>query len=236
MCGRYALTTPPQVVAALFDLIHEPPYELRYNVAPTQEAPVVRAAADGEERRLDLLRWGPLPASERGQRSRSWAINGRSETAHARPAFRDAFARRRCIVPASGFFEWKATDAGKVPHYVYRADGEPLALAGLWELLPGRERDVECFTILTTAPNDTMQPLHDRMPAVLERDSFAAWLGPRAEGTARLRELLRPAAGDVLSHHPVSARVNRTENDDPACVAPARVIERGLFDGDSPDA
>jgi putative SOS response-associated peptidase YedK len=175
------------------------------NVAPTQPAPIVRR--DGEAWNLGEARWGLMPpwATKPGP------INARAETIATLPMFRSAFAKRRCIIPASGFYEWQKT-GGKVkqPWYIYRADGEPLLLAGIYEV----RDDGETFAIITCAANEFLRPMHDRMPVVLEPESVAQWLG--APDTA----LLRPAADGVLTAHTVGTRVNSPKNDDPGLVEP----------------
>jgi len=223
MCGRYTrLYTWPELVR-LMRLTTEPTGELlpSYNVAPTQEAPVVRQNRDGE-RTAAMLKWGLVP--HWAEENAHGHINSRSETADTTAAFRDAFARRRCLVPASGFFEWKKLDDGsKQPYYVRLNDGPPFAFAGLWE----RREDTRTFAILTTDANDLLAPIHDRMPVILDPDDYDLWLDHDAEADA-LKELLHPYDPTALELFPVSPRVNTPKNDDPSLLNPVEE-QRGLF-------
>jgi putative SOS response-associated peptidase YedK len=223
MCGRYALTTPPQVLAALFNLHGKRQQAApRYNVAPTQTMPVIVQRADGT-REMVQMRWGLIPSWAKDPTIGSRMINARSETAAEKPAFRSAMQKRRCLVPISGFYEWQKRSAGgKQPYYIHRADGEPIALAGLWESWTNSEtgEKVETFTILTTNANDEVAPLHDRMPVVIEQEDFGKWLDPAMHDSAKASELLQPAADGVLAMHPVSSRVNTPKNDDAALIEP----------------
>ncbi|MCW5751296.1 MAG: SOS response-associated peptidase [Alphaproteobacteria bacterium] len=219
MCGRYSITTPVEALARLFWFPERPNLAPRYNMAPTQIAPVVRESEDG--RHLALLRWGLVPfwAKDAGIGAR--LINARAETLSEKPAFRDAFRKRRCILPADGFYEWQAAEGGKRPHLIRRRDGRPLAFAGLWESWRGGggAEPLETFTIVTTDANETLRPIHERMPAILEEADFSLWLAATSDA-ARLRALLRPAGKDILEAIEVSTRVNNVRNDDAACAAP----------------
>ena len=150
-------------------------------------------------------------------------INARAEGIEAKPAFRAAFKRRRCLVPASGFYEWKKLGGGdrKQPYYITAADEEPLAFAGVWEWWRSPEGEaVESFAIITTTPNEMMAGLHDRMPVILDSADFAPWLDPAQEDQKRLLGLLRPYPAELMVSRPVSTRVNSPRNDDPACILP----------------
>jgi putative SOS response-associated peptidase YedK len=212
MCGRYSLDATPQELVEAFGLAEAIAFERRYNIAPTQDVPVVRADPEAGGRRAALLRWGMASTHFGGGRV---FINARSETIAQKPAFREAFARRRCVVPARGFFEWQKLGDVKQPFHIQRRDGELLAFAGLWG--HGGEDRPEAFVILTTAPNRTMEGIHDRMPAILDRPGWEAWLEP-AQPQQRLHELLGPAPDDLLEAYPVSRRVNGPANDDRACI------------------
>ncbi|MBT8486931.1 MAG: SOS response-associated peptidase, partial [Phycisphaerae bacterium] len=201
MCGRYALMSAAELVAELCGLSSLPPAIRRYNIAPTQRAPVVRQTDDGE-RRLDQLFWGLVPWWAKDPKIGTRMINARSETAAEKPAFREALQRRRCLVPADGFYEWRKREGGKQPHFIRRRDHGPLAFAGLWEgWRDGAGESMESFTILTTRPNDLVAPLHDRMPVILDRDDFAAWLDPETHDTGAIRSLLGPCPADTLETH-----------------------------------
>ena len=221
MCGRYAATLPAEALARIFATAPAgqdmPP---RWNLAPGQDAPVVRRHPTGGERRLDLLRWGFLPHWAPDPKSGRHPINARAETAATAPMFRDAFARRRCLVPASAFYEWQAPapgTAGKVPWAIARADGAPLAFAGLWEGWRGPDGTVlRSFVILTTAANAAVAPVHERMPAILEPADWPVWLG---EATGDVPALLRPSAAPLRLWR-VSTAVNRPAHEGAALLEP----------------
>lgn len=223
MCGRYALTTPPQVLAALFELHGKRQKATsRYNVAPTQTVPVVVQRDDGE-REMVQMRWGLVPSWAKDEKIGNRLINARSETAAEKPSFRAAMKQRRCLVPVTGFYEWQKRRGGsKQPFYIHRADGEPIALAGLWESWTNRDNGevLETFTILTTTANDAIAALHDRMPVIVEPEDFQRWLDPSTKDAAALIDLLQPAADGVLTMHPVSSRVNTPKNDDASLIEP----------------
>jgi putative SOS response-associated peptidase YedK len=203
-------------------------YAPRFNIAPTQEAPVVVLGPAG--RRLGRLRWGLIPHWADDPRIGSRMINARSESVATLPAFRESFRTRRCLVPADGFYEWKApaTDGTsgrrrggtKVPHWIHRPDRRPFAFAGLWARWRSTEGEsVHSFTILTTAANESLRPLHDRMPVVLLPESLEAWLDPAADPRELLR-LLNPAPEAYFEAWPVSTLVNSAGVDEPLCVFP----------------
>lgn len=225
MCGRYALTASSEQLMLLFDLLqvsfdHVP----RYNIAPTQLAPVVHLGDDGL-RTLTPMRWGLVPRWAKDRSIGSRMINARGETVAEKPAFRMAFRERRCLVPADGFYEWRSTDAGKQPYFIQRADHSRLVMAGLWETwrAPNGRESLQTFTILTTQANRCLTPLHDRMPVFLDRDRFDAWLSRDAIDETLWQDLMRPIADDVLVMHPVSTRVNSPAHDEPHLVEPVAV-------------
>jgi putative SOS response-associated peptidase YedK len=206
MCGRYTLAAGADELVEAFE-VPPPAFDLepRYNIAPSQEAVVV--AADRRGRRMGLLTWGLVPA---------WAddpgpgiINARSESVADKRSFRDAFARRRCLVPADGFYEWKKEGGGKVPYWIHPADGGVMSFAGIWERWsrPGAEPR-HTFAILTTDASEDLAPIHDRMPVVLDPADRERWLDRGADPRGLLT-LLRPAPTGSLSSHPVDRRVNR---------------------------
>lgn len=224
VCGRYTITSPGQVIAEVFGV--DEPIELvpRYNVCPGQDVPVVRTRRGADDRELDLLRWGLVPwfAKEPGPAARM--INARAESAATSPAFRDALQRRRCLLPADGFFEWQAgatKRAPKQPHLVRRGDGRPLALAGLWERWKGRDgTKIESCTVLTTTPNALLESIHDRMPVILAPESWSLWLDRGMQDVERVLPLLVPAPAHELLAAPVSSWVNDPKHDDERCLAP----------------
>ncbi|TMA33055.1 MAG: SOS response-associated peptidase [Deltaproteobacteria bacterium] len=218
MCGRFTLTSTPESLAERFGLDAPPSLAPRYNIAPGQEVLAIRA--HGEGRRAALLRWGLVPAwSDRAAASAGPPlINARAETAAQRAAFRDAFRARRCIVPASGFYEWANRGDFRQPYWIAPSDGAPWGIAGLWERWTAPDgAPLESCALLTTAANARVAELHDRMPAILAPDAYAIWLDP-ARDAAALAGLLAPLAFDALLVRPVGTRVNRVENDDPALL------------------
>jgi putative SOS response-associated peptidase YedK len=216
MCGRYSITTPVEAMRELFDFTGRPPnLPPRYNVAPTQDAPVIRMR-DGD-RELAMLRWGLVPSWSQGPDSRFSMINARAETVANKPAFRAAFRARRCLVPADGFYEWTPAKGGKQPYRITLKDGGLFALAGLWEHWAGKDETIDSFTIVVTEANELLAPIHDRMPVILAPDEYEAWLRGEPRDAAAL---LDPYPAGELTAYPVSKHVNSPRNDDPECVAP----------------
>ncbi len=216
MCGRFTLTSTPEALAERFGLEAPPSAAPRFNIAPGQLVLAVRAHGGGT-RRAEPLRWGLVPPwSSPGQGPPQ--VNARSETAALRPAFRDAFRARRCIVPASGFYEWADLGGYRQPYWIAPPDGALFGIAGLWErwTAPDGAR-LESCALLTTAANQRIAALHDRMPAIVAPAHYARWLDPEQD-VAALAALLAPLADDALALRPVSPRVNRIENDDPALL------------------
>jgi putative SOS response-associated peptidase YedK len=233
MCGRYAITSPPEAVQRIFGVPERPNWPARYNVAPTQDVPVVRLGDDGG-RHLVHLRWGLVPfwADEPGIGARM--INARADSAPTKPAFRAAFARRRCLVVADAFYEWQKpeqTGGRKQPYCITRADGEPFGFAGLWERWrpPDGGEPLESCTILTTDANAVLQPIHERMPVMLDPAVFAQWLDPEASRDD-LTALLRPAPDDSVRAFRISTRVNKVAHDDPEVMAPLDAPSSGESD------
>lgn len=223
MCGRYALHVLAHELAELLSAIRWTPYSARYNIAPTQFAPILRLGDDGA-RELVPAKWGLIPSWAKDANIGNRMINARAETAAEKPAFRTAMKRRHCIVPASGFYEWQKIEGSKTkqPWYIHRADPAPLALAGLWEIWKDghpQGNTIESFTILTTEANGLMRPLHDRMPVILEPEEIDRWLDPDTHPNI-VTALLDPAANGVLDAHQVSTRVNSPKNDDAALIDP----------------
>lgn len=225
MCGRFTLTTPVEQLAEQFDAVVEiggAASAPRYNVAPTQSVVGLLKPEEAGPRVLRAFHWGLIPfwAKEPGIGSRM--INARAETLAEKPAFRNALAKRPCLVLADGFYEWQRTDGGKQPLYIYRADGRPIAFAGLWERWAPRDSDqqIDSCTIVTTRPNDLMAPVHDRMPAILTDEMIDFWLNTEIPPADRLAVVLNPIPSELLTMHPVSTRVNSPRFDDAACIAP----------------
>ncbi len=211
-------------------------FQQRFNVAPTQAAPIVRRGRDGALVCRDH-RWGLVPFWTDDPSIGNRLINARSESAARKPAFKDAFIRRRCIVPSTGFYEWKQIGNVKQPFLVSRRDNEPYVYAGLWERWKQSDADRDdppllTYTILTCTPSASIAALHDRMPAMLtDEDTIHAWLDPEQHDVDALQKLLKSAPDDLLEVHPVSRRVNKPENDDPSLIEPIPVTQ---LPGDSP--
>jgi putative SOS response-associated peptidase YedK len=219
MCGRYATTLPADAIAALFALAGPlPNWAPTWNMAPTRSAPVVRLHPETHDRRLDLLRWGLVPHWIKDLKETRQPINARSETLASTPMFRDAYARRRCLVPADAFYEWQQVDGAKLPWAIAREDGTPLVFAGLWEGWRAPDGAViRSFTIVTTSACPTLRPLHERMPVVLEPQDWPPWLG---ETKGDLARLLRPSTAGFRIWR-LSPAVNNVRNDSPALLEPA---------------
>jgi len=215
MCGRYSLEARPDEIAEAFDVAEAFAFDARYNIAPTQSVPVVRVDQDSGSRCVVTIRWG-LTSDPGNPRP---LINARSETVARKPSFRKSFRSRRCLVPATGFFEWQKLGSAKQPFHIQRADRGLFAFAGIWdEAVLGDGSAIEAFAILTTQPNRIMSPIHDRMPVILDSEAWATWL--EADTTAKLSALLIPAPDEILTAIPVGNRVNSAAHDDPACVEP----------------
>jgi len=224
MCGRYSITSPGQVIAEVFGV--DEPVELtpHYNVCPGQDVPVVRARHGAGDRTLGLLRWGLVPWFVKQPGPAARLINARAESAATSPAFREALRRRRCLLPADGFYEWQASAVRrgpKQPFFVRRADQRPIALAGLWERWKGADGTrIESCTVLTTTPNERLRVVHDRMPVILAEDAWSLWLDREVQEVERVRPLLVPSPADDLLVTPVTTWVNDPKHDDARCVAP----------------
>ena len=225
MCGRFTHLYKWKQIHALLSLTSpRPPAELRerYNVAPTQLAPVAIATPEAG-RSLEMLRWGLVPRWAESLAVGSRMINARAETVRTKPAFRDAFARRRCLVPVSGFYEWQKFEGQtrKQAWYIRPNSDLVLCFAGLWERWNSPEgEEVRSFTVVTTTPNERMAPIHDRMPVILAPEHFETWLRAPAEEGDRLEALLTPCAPGMIETVRVGTWVNSPAHDDPACVEP----------------
>jgi putative SOS response-associated peptidase YedK len=226
VCGRFTSVTPVADLARYFDVDEVVADELgaRYNVAPTD--PVYAVARRGDGLRLGTLRWGLVPPWADDVKVGARMINARAESVVDKPAFRQAFARRRCLLPADGFYEWHRNVAGATgqPWYLRRPDGQPFALAGLWETWrprgTGEGERVVSGAIVTTAANAALAPIHHRMPVVLPAEAWPAWLDPHNHDTEALARLLVPAPDDLLEPVAVAPLVNKVSNDGPDLVEP----------------
>ncbi len=221
MCGRFTLATPEQDLVVQFNLPDIPDLQPRYNIAPTQPVAAVRVPTSGRDRELVMLHWGLIPfwAKDPGLGAR--LINARSETVADRPAFRAAFRRRRCLVPADGFYEWQKQNGTKQPFFIHLQDGRPFAFAGLWERWQDPDGGIiESCTLLTTRPNELVRPLHNRMPVILHPRNYALWLDPETEDANVLRDLLDPYPSGEMEAYAVSRYVNSPQNEGADCIVP----------------
>ena len=228
MCARFTYQHNKREVAEFFGLMNVPDAPARYNIAPSQDVAVVRPTVGGGEREWVMLRWGLVPAWAKPDTPQAAAglVNAKAETAADKPAFREAFRRRRCLVPADGFYEWETVAGKRQPNWYHPADGAAFAFAGLWEPpAPGSKSPAETVAILTTTANADVRPVHDRMPVILFPDQFARWLDPDTPDHA-LGELLRPLPDGRLASYPVSTAVNKPSADGPELLRPVRA---GLF-------
>ena len=219
MCGRFTQERPTSDLAEIFaaeDLADDP--GSRFNVAPTDEAVVV--VQRDAHRAIKAYRWGLIPHWADGPKIGNRMFNARAETLASSPVFRDAFRRRRCLVPVDSFFEWRRDGTVRQPFRIVRADGRPLALAGLWSGWrdPETEEVRRTFTIVTTTPNDLMRPIHNRMPVVVPFDAWDRWLDPALPDLGELQSLLVPAPDEDLEAYPVSRAVNNVRNDGPELI------------------
>jgi putative SOS response-associated peptidase YedK len=220
MCGRYALTTAPEAIRALFRYLEQPEFPPRHNVAPTQPVAIVRMVEGRRE--FALVRWGLIPAWVKDPRGFSLLINARGESALDKPAFRNAMKRRRCLFPADGFYEWKRDGNRKQPYFVRLKSGQPMAFAGLWESWSGPNgEEMETAAIVTTTASRSIAHIHDRMPVIVAPDAFEFWLDPNVDGQTAAA-VIQPAPDAVIECYPVSSAVNRTANDTPMLVEPLR--------------
>jgi putative SOS response-associated peptidase YedK len=218
MCGRFAITLPPDAVRAYFAYSEQPNFPLRANIAPTQPVPIVLAERNGAgdvSRHFRLMRWGFLPSFIKDPKDYPLVINARSDSAAEKASFKNALRRRRCLFLADGFYEWqRATDAPSRPFLIRRQDRLPLGMAGLWETWIGLNgEEVETACVLTTSSNGVMSAVHDRMPVLLEQQQFDLWLSPDERDAEAAAHMMRPAAEDVLELVEIGPAVNKVAND-----------------------
>jgi putative SOS response-associated peptidase YedK len=227
MCGRYRLSRRKQVVEEYFGCpSDEPDWSPRYNVAPTQPVAVIRQNPKEPVRELSLMRWGLIPSWAKDSSAAARMINARAETASTKPAFRDAMKSRRCLIPADGFYEWMRMEKTKQPYCFEINNSELFAFAGLWERWKNPSGEwVKTCSILTTTPNAVTSAVHDRMPVIVEPDSYDVWLDPGMTNVAAVSDLLRPYDARRMRCFPVSTRINSVVNDDAECSVPVELAE-----------
>jgi len=221
MCGRFTLWLQlGDIIKAFPDLVFPEQLASRYNIAPTQDVAVV--PNDGLYR-VQMFRWGLVPFWAKDVAIGSRMINARGETASEKPAFRAAYRRRRCLILADGFYEWRREPDSKTktPMYIRMASGEPFAFAGLWETWRPDDTPVFSCTIITTKPNELLAPIHNRMPVILPPEAYDRWLAPEEQRSGSLDDLLVPYSADKMAAYPVSRYVNSPANDSPMCIEPA---------------
>jgi len=219
MCGRYLITTAPEAMRRLFRYREQPNFSARYNVAPTQPIPIVRLHEG--ERQFALLRWGLIPAWVKDPRAFSLLINARADSVNDKPAFRNAMNRRRCLIPADGFYEWKEEGGRKRPYVVRPKDRGPIAFAGLWECWMGPNgEELETAAIVTTAASPVMHHIHDRMPVIVPPDAFDFWLDCANVDALTAAAVLTAAPDALMEAYEISTVVNRVANDAPDLLDP----------------
>ena len=221
MCGRYTLKSGGDAITTLFGLAEELEIEPRYNIAPTQQIPVVLEDASNDGRALEMMHWGLIPSWSKDPSIGARMINARAETVAEKPSYRSAFKRRKCLIVADGFYEWKKTADGKQPYYLRLEGGDPFGFAGLWEswCMDGGD-EMRSATIITTEPNEVAAEVHNRMPVILPPELYDAWLEPDNDDREELLSMLTPYPAEEMEAYPVSKRVNRPANDEPGVLEP----------------
>jgi putative SOS response-associated peptidase YedK len=236
MCGRLTLRTPQSRLAEQFALSDFPQLPLRFNIAPSQDVLVIRQSEDSKQRETATPTWGFVPSWSKDPNKGQRPINARGETVAEKPTFRTAFKRRRCLVPADGYFEWQKSEDGKQPYYIKMADDGPFAFAGLWEHWHRDGQSIESFTIITTASNDLTRSIHHRMPVILPPEAYDIWLDAEFADHTHLVGLLRPFDSEAMQVHAVGREVNRPTYDNPKCIAAVNPPDAGDKENAAKDA
>jgi len=233
MCGRYRLSRRKQIIEEYFDAADwQDDWNPRYNIAPTQPVPVIRQHPKEPIRQISPMKWGLVPHLAKDASGAASTINARSETAADKPAFRDPLKFRRCLIPADGFYEWKRTGTSKQPYCFEVDDGELFAFAGLWDGWKNADGQwVKTCSILTPVPNAVTAPVHDRMPVILDRESYDLWLDPGMTNVQVVSEVLKPYGARIMRSYPISMWINYAANDDEACSRRVEHadVQSGLF-------
>jgi putative SOS response-associated peptidase YedK len=225
MCGRYTLRVSPAELAEIFETLRTIEWSPRYNIAPTQTVVAVRQSEQGDGRELALLRWGLIPSWSKDMKIGSSLINARADGVATKPSFRHAFKKKRCLIPADGFYEWQAVPGQKTkqPFHIGVRDVPVFAFAGLWEQWTDPEgKPVQTSAIITTDANEAMQPVHNRMPVILDPADYDEWLDRDEQDAEKLQRLLKPFPADRMQLVPVSTLVNSPRNEKPECVQPLK--------------
>ena len=231
MCGRYRLSRRKQLIAEYFETESEVDWEPRYNVAPSQDVGIIRQDRSMPKRRFSRARWGLIPSWANDAKIGLSMINARAETVTNKPAFRDAFTSRRCLIPADGFYEWQRRGGKKQPFYFGMHDDSLIAFAGLWDRWTDPTGTIiESCSILTTTANTMLANLHHRMPVILSKNTYDLWLDPGFKNVKELEYLLVPFDSALMRCFPVSTRVNAVSNDDPDCVTPTNCLSPAQSD------
>jgi len=227
MCGRYRLSRRKQILEEYFDTAPwDDDWNPRYNIAPTQPVPVIRQHPKEPVRQISLMKWGLIPNWARDASIATSTINAKSEAAATRPAFRDPLKFRRCLIPADGFYEWKRSGTSKQPYCFEVNEGELFSFAGLWDGWKDSSGSwIKTCSILTTTPNAVTSAIHDRMPVILDRESYDLWLDPGMQNIAAVSELLKPYDARLMRSYPISMRINHVANDDEDCSRPVVLTE-----------
>jgi putative SOS response-associated peptidase YedK len=222
MCGRFTITTDLQILVERFNILNDLSFEYqpRYNIAPSQPVPAI--INDGKANRMGLLKWGLIPSWSKEKAQSYKMINARAETLTIKTSFKNLLKSRRCLIPADSFYEWKKENGGKIPMRMLLKDNKLFAMAGLWDswISPAGET-VNTFTIITTAPNELLKPIHDRMPVILTPEKEQLWLDPVIDFKL-LNEILVPYPASKMDYYAVSTFINSTKNDTPECILPVK--------------
>jgi putative SOS response-associated peptidase YedK len=227
MCGRFVITSAPEALRRLFGYVDRPNFPPRYNVAPTQPVPVV--IIENAVRQFRLMRWGLIPAWVKDPRGLALLINARAETVLDKPAFKNAFRRRRCLIPADGYYEWSQSEARKRPYFIHARDGHPFGFAGLAETWIGPNgEELDTVAIVTTAASADLKVLHPRVPVTIGANDFERWLDCTSDDANDAMALLAPHAQGEFLWHQVSTRVNRAANDDAQLILPISAEEAAV--------
>jgi putative SOS response-associated peptidase YedK len=221
MCGRFTLHTSESRIREAFNLEHSAPLGLkpRYNIAPSQQVPMVRDTESGLE--MVMAKWGLIPHWSKEAKTKYSTINARIESVAEKPTYRTAFKHRRCLIPADGFYEWKVVDGRKIPHHIRMRDGDVFAMAGLWDRWECEGVCLESCSIIVMPANDVMQSLHERMPAIIAPAHYDLWLDARVTDKAEIMSYLNSEPSSQLVTYPISPWVNSPKHDDERCMQPA---------------